>query len=106
MTGQQTSFEIQNQSEKMASVASTSASMDLTAVVPALMEGIAQEVGVEVSELKVILVGDETQIDVKPVQTLKDSLRAVSPSRVAVPEDHPAGLSGDTEDGTSPGNST
>ena len=50
----------------MVSVASTSAYMDLTAVVPALLECIAQEVGVEVNELKVILVGDETQIDVKP----------------------------------------
>ena len=29
----------------MASVASSSATMDLTAVLPALMEGIAQEVG-------------------------------------------------------------
>ena len=33
--------------------------MDLTAVVPALMHGIAQEVEVDVSELKVILVADE-----------------------------------------------
>ena len=61
----------------MVSVASTSASMDLTAVVPASMEGIAQEVGVEIGELKVILVGDETQIDVKPFQTLKEQYRQV-----------------------------
>ena len=40
--------------------------MDLTAVLPALMEGIAQEVGVDVNELKVVLVGDKTQLDVKP----------------------------------------
>ena len=61
----------------MVSVASTSAYMDLTAVVPASMEGIAQEVGVEMGELKVILVGDETQIDVKPFQTLKEQFRQV-----------------------------
>ena len=40
--------------------------------VPALMHGIAQEVGVEVNEMKVILVGDETQVDLKPFQTLKE----------------------------------
>ena len=33
--------------------------MDLTAVIPALMEGIAQEVEVEIGELKVILGGRE-----------------------------------------------
>ena len=54
----------------MVSVAST-ASMDLTAVVPALMHGIAQEGGVDVNELKVILVGDEHQVDLKPFQTLQ-----------------------------------
>ena len=42
--------------------------MDLTAVLPALMEGIAQEVGADVNELKVVLVGDETQLDVKRLQ--------------------------------------
>ena len=36
------------------------------------MEGIAQEVGVPLSELKVILVGDETQLDLKPFQILKE----------------------------------
>ena len=46
--------------------------MDLTAVVPALVHGIAQEVGVEMNELKVILVGDETQLDLKPFQTLRE----------------------------------
>ena len=56
----------------MVSVVSTAASMDLTMVVPALMHGIAQEVGVEMTELKVILVGDETQVDLKPFQTLKE----------------------------------
>ena len=50
--------------------------MDLAAVVPALMRGIAQDVGVEVNELKVILVGDETQLDLKPLQTLKAPLRS------------------------------
>ena len=49
--------------------------MDLTAVArqlaPALMYGIAQEVGVDVNELKVILVGDESQVDLKPFQTLR-----------------------------------
>ena len=49
----------------------TTASMDLTAVVPDLMRGIAQEVGVDVSELKVILVGDEHQVDLKPFKTLQ-----------------------------------
>ena len=33
----------------MVSVASSSATMDLTAVLPALMEGIAQEVGVDIN---------------------------------------------------------
>ena len=61
----------------MVSGASTSTYMDLTAVVPALMEGIAQEVGVEMKEVKVILVGDETQIDVKPFQTLKEQYHQV-----------------------------
>ena len=50
----------------MVSVASTSAHMDLTAVGPAWMEGI-----------KEILVGDETQIDVKPFQTLREQYRQV-----------------------------
>ena len=40
--------------------------MHLTAVLPALMEGIAQEAGVDVNGLKVVLAGDETQLDVKP----------------------------------------
>ena len=61
----------------MVSVASSSANMDLTAVLPALMEGIAQEVGVELGELKVILVGDETQLDVKPFQTLREQYHQV-----------------------------
>ena len=39
----------------MVSVASTSANMDLTAVLPALMEGIDQEVGVDINELKVYI---------------------------------------------------
>ena len=51
--------------------------MDLTAVVPALMEGIAQEVGVETIELKVIFVRDETLVDVKPFQTLKEQYHQV-----------------------------
>ena len=50
---------------------SVSVGMDLTAVVPALMYGIAQELGVDVNELKVILVGDEHQVDLKPFQTLQ-----------------------------------
>ena len=41
-------------------------------VVPALIHGVAQEAGVEMNELKVILVGDETQVDLKPFQTLKE----------------------------------
>ena len=56
----------------MVSVASTSATMDLTAVLPALMEGIAQEVGVDMNKLKVVLVGDEIQLDVKPFQILRE----------------------------------
>ena len=51
--------------------------MDLTAVLPALMEGIAQEVGVDMGDLKVILVGDETQLDVKPFQTLREQYHQV-----------------------------
>ena len=61
----------------MVSVASSSATMDLTAILPALMEGIAQEVGVGINDLKVILVGDETQLDVKPFQILKDQYHQV-----------------------------
>ena len=61
----------------MVSVASTSATMDLTAVLPALMEGIAQEVGVDVNELKVVLAGDETQLDVKPFQILREQYHQV-----------------------------
>ena len=41
----------------MVSVASSPATMDLTVVLPALMEGLAQEVGVGMGDLKVILVG-------------------------------------------------
>ena len=66
------------QSEKMVSVASSSATMDLTAVLPALVEGIAQEVGVDLGELKVILVGDETQLDAKPFQTLREQYHLIS----------------------------
>ena len=36
------------------------------------MEGIAQEVGVDLGELELILDVDETQLDVKPFQTLKE----------------------------------
>ena len=77
LTGQQHSFKIHYQSEKMVSVASGSATMDLTAVLPALMEGIAQEVRVDMGDLKVILVVDETQLDVKPFQTLKEQYHQV-----------------------------
>ena len=61
----------------MVSVASTSATMDLTGVLPALMEGIAQEVGVDMNELKVVLVWDETQLDVKPFQILKEQYHQI-----------------------------
>ena len=61
----------------MVAVASSSATMDFTAVLPALMEGIAQEVGVDMNELKVILVGDETQLDMKPFQLLKEQYHQV-----------------------------
>ena len=53
----------------MVSVATTAA-MDLTHVVPALMQGVAQEVGMELSELKLIVVGSENQFDPKPFQQL------------------------------------
>ena len=39
--------------------------MDLTQVIPVLLSGIAQEVGVEPTELKLVLVGDEHQFDTK-----------------------------------------
>ena len=45
--------------------------MGLTAVLP------AQEVGVDMGDLKVILVGDETQLDVKPFQTLKEQYHQI-----------------------------
>ena len=61
----------------MVSVASTSATMDLTAVLPALMEGIAQEVGVDMNEFKVVLVGEETQLDAKSFQILKEHYHQV-----------------------------
>ena len=41
------------------------------------MEGIAQEVGVDMNELKVVLVGDGTQLDVKPLQLLKEQYHQV-----------------------------
>ena len=76
-TGVHSSFQIHYQTDKMVSVASTSATMDLTAVLPALMEGIAQEVGVDMNELKMVLVGDETQLDVKPFQILREQYHQV-----------------------------
>ena len=45
--------------------------MDLTAAVSALTHGIAQEVRVDLNELKVILVGDEHQVNLKPFQSLQ-----------------------------------
>ena len=48
----------------------TTAAMDLTSVVSALMQGIANEVGVDLAEMKVILIGDEGQFDPKLFQTL------------------------------------
>ena len=41
------------------------------------MEGIAQKMGVDMGELKATLVGDETQPDVKPFQTLKEQYHQV-----------------------------
>ena len=41
------------------------------------MEGIAQEVGVDMNELKVVLVGDETQLDVKPFQVPREHYHQV-----------------------------
>ena len=64
--------------------------MDLTAVLPALMEGIAQEVGVDMGDLKVILVGDETQVDVKPFQTLKEQYHQLQwEYKTILPSCHP-----------------
>ena len=53
----------------MVSTADT-AITELTQVVPALMNGVAQEVGVDPEELKLILVGNDGQFDVKPFQQL------------------------------------
>ena len=78
MTGQQDSLQIHYQPEKMVSVASSSANEGLTAGLPALMEGIAQEARVDLSELKVILVGDETQLDVKPSRLSDSSITRLS----------------------------
>ena len=65
--------------------------MDLTAVVPALMEGIAQEVGVDMNELKVVLVGDETQLDVKPFQILKEQYHQIEWDYKKIPQVFPPG---------------
>ena len=75
----------------MVSVASTSATMDLTAVLPALMEGIAQEVGVDVNELKVVLAGDETQLDVKPFQVLLAKYPQIEWDQRKIPQVLPPG---------------
>ena len=64
--------------------------MDLTAVLPALMERIAQEVGVDMNELKVVLVGDETQLDVKPFQILKERYPQVGWTYKKTTQSHPA----------------
>ena len=76
----------------MVSVASTSANMDLTAVLPALMEGVAQEVGVDINELKVVLVGDETQLDAKPFQILQEQYHQVAWDHKKVPQILPPNL--------------
>ena len=56
----------------MVSAASTAA-MDLMQVIPVLLSGIAQEVGLEPTELKLVLVADEGQYDPKPFQTLVET---------------------------------
>ena len=89
-TGLHRSFQIHYQTEMMVSVASTSANMDLTAALPALMEGIAQEVGVDMNELKVVLVGGETQLDVKPFQILKERHPQVGWTYKKTTQSHPA----------------
>ena len=85
LTGLHSSFQIHYQTEKMVSVASTSANMDLTAVLPALMEGIAQEAGVDINELKVVLVGDETHLDVKPFQILREQYHQIEWDHKKIP---------------------
>ena len=47
--------------------------MDLAQVVPALLSGVAQELGVEPCEFKLVLVGDGGQFDRKPIQTLMET---------------------------------
>ena len=46
--------------------AATTAAMDLTQVTPVLLNGVSQEVGVEPSELKLALVGDEINLTPDP----------------------------------------
>ena len=48
----------------------TTAAMDLTTVLPALMQVVAQQASLDMNELKVVLVGDETHFDPKPFQQL------------------------------------
>ena len=52
--------------------------MDLTDVLPALVEGIAQEVGVDMGELKIILAGDEAQLDVNLSRPSKSSITSLN----------------------------
>ena len=47
--------------------------MDLTQVVPAWLSGIAQELGAEHGEFKLVLRGDEGQFDPKPIPTLMET---------------------------------
>ena len=58
-----------SRSSRMVSTASTAA-MDLTQVIPAWLDGVAQELGMEKREFKLVLAGDPGQFGPKPVQQL------------------------------------
>ena len=44
--------------------------MDLTQVIPALLDGAAQELGMEKREFKLVIAGNPGQFDPKPIQQL------------------------------------
>ena len=54
----------------MASFTAASAAMDWMQVIPLLLDGIAQEMGLETKEFKIVLVANEVQIDPKRFQDL------------------------------------
>ena len=61
----------------MVSTAS-SATMDLAQVIPQLLAGLCQELCVEAKDLKLVVVANEGDIDLKPIKQLRDSMEDVA----------------------------